>query len=99
MSHFSPNEIERIATLAQLRLSYADRPRLVADLEQILEYVDRLQAVPTEGVPLTAHIVEAAGDLRSDDPVASLPTADALRNASDANERAGLFRVPRVIGA
>jgi aspartyl/glutamyl-tRNA(Asn/Gln) amidotransferase C subunit len=99
MSHFSPDEIDRVAALAQLRLADADRARLAADLEQILEYVDRLRAVPTEGVPLTAHIVEGAGDLRSDTPVPSLPVADALRNATDAHEAAGLFRVPRVIGA
>lgn len=99
MPHFSPDEIDRIAALAQLRLSDDARPRLAADLEQILEYVDRLQAVPTEGVPLTAHIVEGAADLRADDPVPSLSVAEALGNATDANLAAGLFRVPRVIGA
>lgn len=99
MSHFSPEEIDRVAALAQLRLTEADRARLMTDLEQILEYVDRLRSVPTEGVPLTAHIVEGAGDLRGDEPVPSLPVTEALRNATDANESAGLFRVPRVVGA
>lgn len=99
MPHFSPDEIDRVAALAQLRLSDADRSRLAADLEQILDYVDRLRAVPTDGVPLTAHILEGAGDLRSDTPVPSLSVADALRNATGANDEAGLFRVPRVIGA
>jgi aspartyl-tRNA(Asn)/glutamyl-tRNA(Gln) amidotransferase subunit C len=99
MSHFSPDEIDRVAALAQLRLADADRARLSADLEQILDYVDRLRAVPTDGVPLTAHIVEGAADLRSDTPVPSLPVADALRNATDADVAAGLFRVPRVIGS
>jgi aspartyl-tRNA(Asn)/glutamyl-tRNA(Gln) amidotransferase subunit C len=99
MSHFSPDEIDRVAALAQLRLADADRARLSADLEQILAYVDRLRAVPTDGVPLTAHIVEGAADLRSDTPVPSLPVADALRNATDADVAAGLFRVPRVIGS
>ena len=74
------------------------RARVAADLEQILDYVDRLAAVPTEGVPLTSHIVEGAGDLRADEPRPSLDVRDALANATDANEQAGLFRVPRVIG-
>ena len=99
MPHFSPDEIDRVAALAQLRLSDEARPRLAADLEQILEYVDRLRNVPTEGVPLTAHIVEGAGDLRADEPRPSLSVHEALGNAPDANEKAGLFRVPRVIGA
>ena len=55
MARFSPEEIDRIAALAQLRLTDEARTRLGADLEQILDYVDRLQAVPTDGVPLTAH--------------------------------------------
>ncbi|AMY09658.1 Glutamyl-tRNA(Gln) amidotransferase subunit C [Luteitalea pratensis] len=99
MARFSPEEIDRIAALAQLRLTDEARTRLGADLEQILDYVDRLQAVPTDGVPLTAHIVEGAGDLRADEPRPSLDVRDALANATDANEKAGLFRVPRVIGA
>ena len=99
MSHLSPDEIDRVAALAHLRLAADDRQRLAADLEQILDYVDRLRAVPTEGVPLTAHIVEGAADLRTDTPVPSLPVAEALRNATDAHVTAGLFRVPRVIGA
>jgi aspartyl-tRNA(Asn)/glutamyl-tRNA(Gln) amidotransferase subunit C len=99
MSRFSPDEIDRVAALAQLRLSDDLRSRLVTDLAQILEYVDRLQAVPTEGVPLTAHVAEGAGDLRADEPRPSLSVGDALANATDANVKAGLFRVTRVIGA
>ena len=57
------------------------------------------QVVPTEGVPLTAHVVEGAGDLRADAPRPSLSVHDALANATDANEKTGLFRVPRVLGA
>ena len=98
MARFSPEEIDRIAALAQLRLTDETRARLAADLAQILDYVDRLQAVPTDGVPLTTHIVKGAGDLRADEPRPSLSVHDALANATDANEKVGLFRVPRVIG-
>ncbi len=99
MARISPEEIDRVAALAQLRLPDETRARLGADLAQILEYVDRLQAVPTEGVPLTAHVVEGAGDLRADAPRPSLSVHEALANATDANEKTGLFRVPRVLGA
>jgi aspartyl-tRNA(Asn)/glutamyl-tRNA(Gln) amidotransferase subunit C len=99
MARFSPEEIDRIAALAQLRLSDDTRTRLAADLAQILDYVDRLQAVPTDGVPLTSHIVEGAGDLRPDEPRPSLRVEEALANATDGDETTGLFRVPRVIGA
>jgi aspartyl-tRNA(Asn)/glutamyl-tRNA(Gln) amidotransferase subunit C len=99
VSRFSPDDIDRVAALAHLQLTDEARARLGADLAQILDYVDRLQAVPTEGVPLTSHIVEGAGDWRPDQPQPSLSVHDALANATDANEASGLFRVPRVIGA
>lgn len=98
MARFRPDDIDRVAALAQLRLTDEARARLGADLAQILDYVDRLQGVPTEGVPVTAHIVEGTGDLRVDEPHPSLRVHDALHNATDADERTGLFRVPRVIG-
>ena len=99
MARITPDEIDRVAALAQLRLTPDARERLAADLEHILDYVDRLRAVPTEGVPLTSHIIEGAGDLRADEPRPSLSVHDAIGGATDANEAAGLFRVPRVIGA
>jgi aspartyl/glutamyl-tRNA(Asn/Gln) amidotransferase C subunit len=55
--------------------------------------------VPTDGVPLTSHIVEGAGDLRPDEPSPSLSVHEALANATAADEETGLFRVPRVLGA
>ncbi len=99
MARLSPADVDRIASLAHLRLGDDLRTRLAADLEQILDYVDRLRAVPTDGVPVTAHVSEGAGDLRPDVPAPSLPRDEALANATDANPRSGLFRVPRVLGA
>jgi aspartyl-tRNA(Asn)/glutamyl-tRNA(Gln) amidotransferase subunit C len=99
MARITPTEIDRVAALAHLRLDDDTRTRLASDLEHILDYVDRLRDVPTEGVPLTAHIVEGDCDLRPDEPHVSLGVHEALANATDANEKAGLFRVPRVIGA
>ena len=99
MARFTPDDIDRVAALAQLRLAADARARLGADLAQILDYVERLQSVPTEGVPLTAHVLEGAGDWRVDEPTPSLSVEEAIANATDANAHAGLFRVPRVIGA
>ena len=98
MSHLSPDQIDRIAALAHLALGPGQRERLTADLERILDYVDQLTAVPTDGVPATAHVHDTPRALRSDVVLPSLPVADALSNAPDGDSNSGAFRVPRVVG-
>jgi len=97
MAGLTPEDIDRIAALAQLRLAPEARIRLAADLAQVLEYIDRLAAVDTDGVATTTHVVEDQADLRADVPRPSLPLDQALANARDADAVHGLFRVPRVI--
>ncbi len=70
----------------------------MADLERILDYVDQLTAVPTEGVEATAHVSDVGRTWRPDEPSPSLPVEDAVGRAPDADTRAGVFRVPRVVG-
>ena len=48
----------------------------------------------TAGIPATSHPLAADTAWREDVPQPSLPTADALANAPDANRDAGLFRCP-----
>lgn len=98
MSHLSPDQIDRIATLAHLELGSAQRDRLTADLERILDYVDQLRAVPTDDVPATAHVHDTPRLLRADETRPSLSVADALANAPDGDSVSGAFRVPRVVG-
>lgn len=98
MSHLSPDQIERIATLAHLELGPGQRDRLTADLERILDYVDQLTAVSTEDVPATAHGHDTPRELRADETRPSLSVADALANAPDGDPSSGAFRVPRVVG-
>jgi aspartyl-tRNA(Asn)/glutamyl-tRNA(Gln) amidotransferase subunit C len=98
MSHLSPDQIDRVAALARLTLAPGQRERLAADLERILDYVDQLTAVPTDGVSATAHVHDVPRARRADDVRPSLSVEEALANAPDADVRAGVFRVPRVVG-
>ena len=91
-------DVERVAALAYLDLSADERRLFARQLGDILTYAQQLQLVDTAGVPATAHVNAEAESERADEPRASLSRADAVANAPDANEDAGLFRVPRVIG-
>ena len=91
-------DVERIAALAQLELTGEEKALFTRQLADILAYAEQVQAIDTSGVPATAHVHDAQRTERDDVPRPSLPIADALANAPDADRQAGLFRVPRVIG-
>jgi aspartyl-tRNA(Asn)/glutamyl-tRNA(Gln) amidotransferase subunit C len=91
-------DVERIAALALLELTDEEKQLFTRQLADILDYAQQVQAIDTSGVPATAHVHAGQRTERDDAPRPSLPVADAVANAPDANADAGLFRVPRVIG-
>ena len=88
-------EVERVATLARLRLEPAEVERLTADLDHILDAFTRLGQLDTTGVEPTAHVEVIDAPLR-DDAVTNPPAGDeALANAPARDGRR--FRVPKII--
>jgi len=98
-STLQPDDVDRIATLARLALTPVERDRFADQLNDVLRYVEQVQQVDTTDVPATSHPLWAEDAWRDDVPQPSLSTAEALANAPDANRDAGLFRVPKVVGA
>lgn len=89
-------EVRYVAGLANLKLTDAEIGKFQQDLNQILEHVDRLNQVDTEGVPPMAQVLfEGAEPLREDVPRPSLGSEAALANAPKSG--AGYFKVPLVI--
>jgi aspartyl-tRNA(Asn)/glutamyl-tRNA(Gln) amidotransferase subunit C len=91
-------EVRYVAALANLELSDAEVARLEADLDGILEHIDRLKEIDTTGVEPMAQVLYDASEaatLRADIPVAPLGNAAALANAPESGS--GYFKVPQVI--
>jgi aspartyl-tRNA(Asn)/glutamyl-tRNA(Gln) amidotransferase subunit C len=95
---FTREDVERIARLARLELTEAEVALITPQLSSFLAYAEQVQQVDTSGVPPTSHPFGTLGAWRDDRPQASLPRSEALSQAPDADERAGLFKVPRVLG-
>ena len=93
----TPEEVQHIAALANLRLSEADIERYTKDLEEILSYVDQLNELDTSGVEPMAQVLHKGNvaRLRADEQGQSFDQATALRSAPLPG--AGHFKVPRVI--
>ena len=91
-------EVRYVAGLANLQLTDVEVCKLQADLDGILEHMDKLKEIDTTGVEPMAQVLFDAGEtatLRADIPVAPLGNVAALASAPQAG--AGYFKVPRVI--
>jgi len=95
---FTREQVEAIAELANLDLDATELDLFARQLGDILAYADQVQQVDTTGIPPTAHVVVRHGADRPDQVGPCLDRDAALANAPDADRRAGLFKVPRVIG-
>ncbi len=87
-------DIEHIAELARLALDNARVPELAAQLNRILEHMDVLSQVNTEGVAATSGVGDAGLPLREDDGE-QLPLLRP-REAFAPAMRDGFFIVPRL---
>ena len=84
-----------VARLARLDLSEDEVEPMKRDLSNILDYVEELSRLDTEGVPETAHVAVDAAPLRADERKPSLPTEVAL--SQSARSVAGAFAVPAFV--
>lgn len=87
-------DVRHVAALARLGLSDERAAALTQDLNTILEHMDALSRVNTEGVPEDSGAVAAGMRLR-EDAGPSIPLAE-LPQAFAPEMRGGLFIVPRL---
>ncbi len=91
----SKQQVQHIATLARLRLDDSEIDDVVAKLSKIVDFVDQLQAVPTDDVVPMAHPLDQTQRLRADE-VTEQNQRDAIqRNAPSVSD--GFYLVPKVI--
>jgi aspartyl-tRNA(Asn)/glutamyl-tRNA(Gln) amidotransferase subunit C len=90
--------LDRIAELARLDMSDpAAREAMLADMERVLGFVERLNQVDTTGVEPLIFMTEGHDVLRDDvvDPAAIIPKTKALANSPVKDS--DYFKVPRVV--
>src|SRR5436190_20325767 len=90
----SLEDTRKVARLARLALSDADLATMQQQLSAILEYVDQLKALNTDGVEPMAHPLPVQNVFRADEPGQSLTPDEALANAP--RRLADYFGVPAV---
>ena len=88
-------QVEKIAHLARLEIDPADVTEYATNLSNILDLVEQMDAVDTEGVKPMAHPTDAVQRLR-EDVVTESDQRDQFQAIAPQAEN-GLFLVPKVI--
>lgn len=87
--------MEYVAHLARLDCTEEEKEKFTVQLDEILTYMDVLNAVDTSGLEPMSHAISMTNALRDDAVKGQLGTEAALENAPDRWEH--YFRVSKVI--
>ena len=87
--------IAHLATLARLSLDAQASAHAQQDLVNIIAMIDRMQAVPTDGIEPMAHPLDATQRLREDVVTENVNPAEFQANAPAVEQ--GYYLVPRVV--
>ena len=89
------SEVEKIAQLARLHVDDSEAEEITHRISDILELINKMQAVDTENIEPLSHPLDAVQRLRTDE-VTESDRRDELQTIAPASE-AGLYLVPKVI--
>jgi aspartyl-tRNA(Asn)/glutamyl-tRNA(Gln) amidotransferase subunit C len=89
------DDIKAIAKLARLKIDEADVPSYATNLSNILDLVEQMNSVDTQGVVPMSHPLDVVQRLR-EDKVTETNQRDQLQTIAPATQE-GLYLVPRVI--
>ncbi len=91
----TPQQADYVAHLSRLQLSQEEKRRFSRQLDDILQYVDKLNELDTENVEPLVHVAPRQNVFRTDAAGDSLTRQEALGNAPQQAD--GCFKVPRII--
>ena len=89
------DEVEKVALLARLKLTEEELDTYVAQLNQIVGYVEQLNELDTDDIEPMAHAMELHNVLVPDVVAPSTPREEALANAPKRDDEC--YRVPAVL--
>lgn len=89
----TPSLLDSLCELARLELGPEERKALLADLERIVTFVEKINELPLEGVEPLRFVGQPAGYLRVDEPQTPEASPLIFQNAPKSD---GLYiRVPK----
>ena len=95
MNRITEEQVKKVAELARLKLDNNEVKHHAKQIEKILDYINQLEKIDTNGVPPTTRAIEVINVLRSD-VNNKFDNRDDLLNLAPASEN-DFFKVPKII--
>jgi len=92
----SDETIEYVGILAKLELSAEEKEKAKTDMERMLDYIDTLNELDTEGIKPLSHVFPVSNVFRED--VASQKDGSEETLANAPLRKGNSFKVPKTIG-
>ncbi len=87
--------MENVALLSKLMLSEEEMEKAKEEMQQMLDYVDKLNTLDTEGIDPITHLLAEGNVFREDVVENGDESGRMLENAPE--QKAGQFKVPRTV--
>lgn len=87
--------VTKIASLARIRVEEDEKAKYAAQIGGIMQWIEQLNAVKTDGVEPLASVMDITLPLRKDEVTDGNKQADILANAPEATS--GFFAVPKIV--
>lgn len=87
--------VDKLANLSRLDFADDEKKAIQSDLQKMIQFVEKLNELNTEGVEPLLHMTANVNVLRADEVNGSITQAEALANAPTTDGT--FFNVPKVI--
>ncbi len=96
MTELNQETLKYLERLCRIRCTPEEESAILRDLDNVLEYVKKLQELDTDNIPPCKHVLEDIFHYLRDDEIGDVTTREEfLNNAPD--KIGGMIRVPPII--
>lgn len=94
-NRISKETIDYVSILAKLELTEEEKDQAREDMDKMLEYIEQLNELNTDGVEPMSHVFPVENVFREDEVTGIDESVNILQNAPEKKD--GMFVVPRTI--
>lgn len=87
--------VDKLAQLAKLEFKDEKKEQIKGDFQKMLNFVEKLNELDTEGVEPLIHMSDTVNEFRDDTLEHTISHEDALKNAPEKDS--DYFKVPKVL--